>query len=128
MADGESYIKNRPHSVRGETVMQTMLIPNVTMIANSIRRVPPGQTRSLDAVRRELAVEAGAEATCPVTTQHHIKTIAEEAVAAYEAGDTDVVPFWRVVEPSKPSSKRLAGGAAFISGRRRSEGVKDQSD
>ena len=115
MAEGDSYIKNRPHSVRGVMVEQTMLIPNVTMIANSIRRVPPGQTRSLDAVRKELAALEGADATCPVTTQHHIRTIADAAVAAYEAGETDVVPFWRVIDPAKPNSKRLAGGAEFIS-------------
>src|SRR4051812_17163560 len=121
MVEDESFIKHRPHSVRGETVMQLMLIPSVTMIANSIRRVPPGQTRSLDTVRRELAVAEGADATCPVTTQHHIKTIVAEAVAAYEAGETDVVPFWRVIEPHKPNTKRLPGGSEFVLAQRAKE-------
>lgn len=124
MAD-DGFIKRRPHSVGGVMVEQTMLIPSAEMVAQAIRSVPAGQASSLAAVRQQLAAETGAEATCPITTQRHVRSLAEEAVAAFAAGYTDVVPFWRVLEPTKPNSARLPGGSAFQLARRRAEGIKD---
>jgi hypothetical protein len=46
--------------------------------------------------------------------------VAEEAYAAWSKGQ-DAAPFWRIVDPERPSAKRLAGGADFIRARRQAE-------
>lgn len=116
----ESYIKNRPHSVGGVMVDQTMLMPSAALVAAHMLAVPAGQTRTLAELRDSMAAEKGAEATCPVTTQRMIKIVAAKSVADHAVGKT-AVPFWRVVDPDKPNSARLPGGADFIRARRKAE-------
>ena len=118
----ETHIKQRPHSVRGARQMQDMLIPSMSLIGERIGQVPPGAAQSLAAIRAALAEEFGADATCPVTTQRHLKAIAEAAVVGHAAGASNIVPFWRVVDPDTPNAARLAGGRDFILLRRAEEG------
>ncbi len=100
-------------------VTQTMLIPTRAMLAAKIAAVPPGTRGDLGAIRRALAAESGADATCPVTTQKLIRSIAEETVAAHGKGASrpDLVPYWRVVDAGRPAAARLAGGVAFVTAR-----------
>lgn len=111
------FIANRLHAVKGETVAQRMLYPSQALLAAAIAELPQG-AGDLGAVRRSLASRYGAEATCPVTTQRLLRDIAAEAVTAWEAGNHAVTPFWRVVDPEKPTARLMAGGAAFIRARR----------
>jgi hypothetical protein len=41
------------------------------------RHVPPGETREVQQMRRELAKLHGADATCPVSTAIFLRTVAE---------------------------------------------------
>lgn len=116
----QSYIKIRPHKVDGVMVDQTMLMPSAEAITRQIQAVPAGETRTLAEIRQQLAKEHGADATCPVTTQRMIKIVAAKAVSDHQAGRL-AVPFWRVVDPDKPNSQRLAGGSEFILARRKDE-------
>jgi hypothetical protein len=120
-------IKQRMHSVRGQRVPQSMLIPTVEMVADKIAAVPSGKRGDLAVVRDELAREAGAEATCPVTVQRHIRAIAQASVAAF-GSNGQVTPFWRVVDPDKPNARRLAGGADFIRARQSEETARVSPD
>jgi hypothetical protein len=115
-----STIKIRPRRINGIMVDQTMLMPSADAIARQIEAVPAGETRSLAELREQLAQEYGAEATCPVTTQRMIKVVAAKSVIDHQAG-RNAVPFWRVVDPDKPNSKRLPGGSDFILARRRDD-------
>lgn len=101
-------------------VDQTMLMPSAALVAAHLRAVPSGETRSLAQLRAAMAAEKGAEATCPVTTQRMIKVVAARSVADHAAG-RPAVPFWRVVDPDKPNSRKLPGGSDFIRARRREE-------
>jgi hypothetical protein len=85
--------------------------------------VPPGQTRSIQQMRRELAALHGADAACPVSTAIFLRTVAEAAWDRIESGaDTaDVAPFWRVVEPGSPLAKKLRAGSAWIEQQRAAE-------
>lgn len=116
----DSTIKIRPHRVAGVLVDQRMLIPSAEAVMRQIVAVPAGETRSLGEVRQRLAQQHGADATCPVTTQRMIGIVAAKAVEDHREG-REAVPFWRVVDPQKPSSERLPGGGAFIAARRREE-------
>jgi hypothetical protein len=109
---------------KGRTGTQSMLIPSVAMVADQIAAVPRGETGDLAEVRRRLAERYGADACCPVTTQRHLRSIAEMSFAAIAAGNVppdDVTPFWRVVDPDRPNARRLAGGPAFVKARRKAE-------
>ena len=109
----DSTIKIRPHSVNGVMVDQTMLMPSAEAIAAQILAVPPGQVSSLAELRERLAKKYGAEATCPVTTQRMIKIVAAKAFVDHAAG-RQAAPFWRVVDPDRPNSRKLPGGRDFI--------------
>jgi hypothetical protein len=116
------FIANRLHSVKGKKVPQRMLYPSQALLAAAIADSPRGEG-SLAAVRRSMAVQYGAEVTCPVTTQRLLRDIAAAAVTAWEAGNHAVPPFWRVVDPETPTARLLSGGAAFIRARRAEEAV-----
>lgn len=109
---------------KGRSGMQSMLIPSMAMVAGRIAEVPEGETSDLGAVRTSLAERYGADACCPVTTQRHLVRIAAVTAAAIAAGNLppdDVTPFWRVVDPSRPMARRLAGGPELIAARRKRE-------
>ncbi|UJW86622.1 hypothetical protein [Devosia sp. SL43] len=116
----QSTIKNRPHSVGGVMVDQTMLMPSAELVAAHMLAVPSGETRTLAELRADMAAAKGVEATCPVTTQRMIKIVAAKSVADHAAGK-QAVPFWRVVDPGKPNTDRLPGGSAFVTARRAEE-------
>lgn len=83
---------------------KTILIPDAAMLADAIRKLPPGNTSSLADVRKALAASHGAESCCPVTVQRHV-------VAFSHAGD---VPYWRVIDANMPFANRLQGGAERV--------------
>jgi hypothetical protein len=88
--------------------------------------IPSGETRELQQMRRELAKQHGADATCPVSTSFFLRTVAEAAWDQIEAGvpTKDVAPFWRVVDPKSPLAQKLRAGSQWIAEQRASEGVE----
>ena len=87
------------------------------------RQVPPGETREVLQMRRELAHLHGADATCPVSTAIYLRTVAEAAWDKIESGvpTSEVAPFWRVVDPKSPLAKKLRAGGAWIEQQRAAE-------
>jgi hypothetical protein len=114
------FIAVRLRSAKGEKGPQRMLYPSQALLAAAIADLPPSGG-ALSAVRRSMAVQHGAETTCPVTTQRVLRDIAAAAVKAWESGDHAVTPFWSVVDPDTPTARLMAGGAAFIRARRAEE-------
>jgi hypothetical protein len=86
-------------------------------------KVPPGETREIQQMRRELAAAYGADAACPVSTAIFLRTVAEAAWDDIEAGTpiSEVAPFWRVVDPPSPLAKKLRAGGAWIEQQRLAE-------
>lgn len=118
-----SWIKMRPHAVRGEMVPQAMLMPSLQLLEDTLRELPAGEAADLATLRSRMTALAGAEACCPVTTQRGLLAIAEDQVARHAEGapSGDLVPFWRVIDPGRPLARRVAGGAAFIAARQAEE-------
>jgi len=87
------------------------------------KHVPAGTTKEIQQVRRELAALHGADATCPVSTSIFLRTVAEAAWDEIERGTpaTEVVPFWRVVDPKSPLTKKLRAGSHWIEQQRLAE-------
>ena len=80
-------------------------------IANELRKIPTGQTVSLQQFRKSIARTQTCDATCPVSTSLFLRIVAEyswEEHIERKVALTDVPPFWRVIEPGTPLSKKLS--------------------
>ena len=119
-----------PHTVvldkdfAGVPAGSRLLISCPVELADYLRsKVPPGETREVQQVRRELAALHGAEATCPVSTAIFLRTVSEAAWDDIQAGVPlqQVTPFWRVVDPGSPLAKKLRAGSEWISHQRAAE-------
>jgi len=93
-----------------------MFIGSPGVFANYLARIPPGETRTIDRMRNELARRHDAGATCPVTTAIFLKVVAEVALRDLAEGKPPeaVVPFWRVIEPGSKIAVRLSCDADLI--------------
>jgi hypothetical protein len=101
-----------------------LLISCPVEVENYLRtKVPPGETREIQQMRRELAAVYGADAACPVSTAIFLRTVAEAAWDEIEAGApiSEVAPFWRVVDPKSPLAKKLRAGSTWIEQQRLAE-------
>ena len=77
-----------------------MLISSPEKIADFIYAIPKGSFFTIKELRRGLALKAGADKTCPVTTGIFLRM-------AIEQNKDDVnFPYWRVIDET-PSSKKL---------------------
>ena len=94
------------------------------------KHVPVGTTKEIQQVRRELAALHGADACCPVSTAIFLRTVAEAAWDEIEAGKpaTEVVPFWRVVDPKSPLAKKLRAGSQWIEQQRLAEAAASRDE
>src|SRR4029077_7052862 len=107
-------------------VGQRMLVQTARQVRDSVRSIPEGVEMDVRALRTALAIEHGAEVTCPVTIGYHLRTVAEAAIEDLERGMTlsDIAPFWRVLDAKTPTTKKLSLGAEFVAAQRKREGLK----
>jgi hypothetical protein len=83
----------------------------------TLRKIRPGETVSLQQFRQKIADAQACYATCPVSTSIFLRIVAEYAWEEHKerhVPPADLPPFWRVVEPGTPLSKRLSFDAAWI--------------
>jgi hypothetical protein len=87
-------------------------------IAEKLRKIPLGETVSLQQFRKNIALAQSCDATCPVSTSLFLRIVAEYAWEEHTEKNiplADLPPFWRVVEPGTPLSKKLSFDQAWIS-------------
>ena len=79
----------------------------------------------LKTMRLDLAIEHQAENSCPVTSSIFLRIAAEVAIEKLNNGQNinEVTPFWRVINPKMPISKKLSCGIDFIKNQRKIEGL-----
>jgi hypothetical protein len=123
---GINGIKPSPRSFADIVEGQSMLVPTARQVDDFIRSIPKGVDIDIRALRTALAVEHGAEVTCPVTIGYHLRTVAEAANEALERGAAlaDITPFWRVLNGRTPTTKKLSFGEAFVAEQRKREGLQ----
>jgi hypothetical protein len=123
--DGQPVIKPSPRSFGDVIEGQTMLVPTAMQVDTFIRSIPEGTSVDVRALRTALAIEHGAEVTCPVYTGYHLRTVAEAANEALRHGMplSDITPFWRVLDAKTPTTARLSFGAEMVAAQRRREGL-----
>ncbi|HJW16035.1 MAG TPA: hypothetical protein VJ499_02895 [Flavisolibacter sp.] len=104
---------------------QMMLIPTPKLVDAYIRQIPEGMQVDSLTLRKDLAAEYHAEITCPLTTGIFIRIAAEAAYEAYKKGTPleKITPFWRVIDETSPTAKKLSFGTAFLKKLRKKEGL-----
>ncbi|TIX44930.1 MAG: hypothetical protein E5W81_18805 [Mesorhizobium sp.] len=122
---GINGIKPSPRTIGDVVEGQPMLVPTARQVHAFIRSIPEGMDMDIRALRTALAIEHGAEVTCPVTIGYHLRTVAEAAKEDLERGvaPSDIAPFWRVLA-STPTTRKLSFGAAFVAAQRKREGLE----
>jgi hypothetical protein len=97
----------------------TVLIPSPQDIEAVIDDLAPAETLTLTQLRQRLAQRHGADGSCPVMTGMNLRIVADLALEAVDAGHDpamsseaggEVVPFWKVVEPTSSLASKLPGG------------------
>jgi hypothetical protein len=124
-APAEPVYKASPRSFADVVEGQRMLVPTARQVDAFIRSIPQGVEMDVRALRTALAVEHGAEVTCPVTIGYHLRTVAEAAHEQLDRGAdmAGITPFWRVLNAKAPTTGKLSFGAGFVADRRKAEGL-----
>ena len=76
---------------------EKMLISSPRSIANYVAKIPYGTEKSVKLIRLELAENANADNTCPLTFVIFLR-IAIEASLEQSNGAKPDLPFWRVID------------------------------
>jgi hypothetical protein len=118
-------VTKAPLTVGGVRKGDRLLIPSPQILDDFIRAIPQGESLDLASLRKSLATQFGAEATCPIATGVQLRTVAEAAYEALGSGRplNEITPFWRVLDENAPTTAKLSCGAAFVKKQRKAEGL-----
>ena len=102
---------------------QKMFVATPKIVDEYIKKIPYGETRTIERMRTELAQRRKAHATCPMSTSIFIRISAESAIEDLENGQslTEVTPFWRLLTSTDKITKRLAIDPAWVDHQREQE-------
>jgi len=101
-----------------------VLVPTPLLVDGIVRKVRKGKLITIGQIRRQLAKEFGAEATCPLTTGIFLRIISEVAEEDRENGRGQITPYWRVVKDDGSLNPKFPGGVKGQAARLRQEGHK----
>ncbi|MFN4102134.1 MAG: hypothetical protein ACK4GT_20420 [Pararhodobacter sp.] len=107
-----------------------MFVATPDILAAYIRQIPYGETRTIIAMRREIARRRRCDAMCPVSTAIFLRQIAEAALRDLADGQSlsDVTPFWRLISSDDKIAKRLPVDPAWIDTQRDLEAQSPQTE
>ena len=103
---------------------EKMLISSPRSIANYIAKIPYGTEKSVKLMRRELAENANADNTCPLTCGIFLR-IAIDASIEQSNGAKPDLPFWRVIDSNRYVIKKLPISEKYLTELITSEGSKE---
>jgi alkylated DNA nucleotide flippase Atl1 len=99
----------------------TMLIARPLDIQALIQQIPEGKVLTVRGLMDRLAVDAGTDTTCPMTTGIFLRIVAE--VAELDRADgSPVAPYWRVLKKGGKLNPKFPGGAVAHAKKLESEG------
>jgi len=100
----------------------TMYIPSPDEVAQAIRAIPKGSTKTVAQLRTEMAALAHADTTCPGATIKYWKWLALLSEPMAGAHPSLPVPWWRLLKDGQPS-RHMPGGVAGQRAKLAAEGV-----
>ena len=88
---------------------QKLFVATPKIVDDYIKKIPYGETRTIERMRRELARRRKCDATCPVSSAIFIRISAQAAIDDLDQGKTikEVTPFWRLLTSKDKISKKL---------------------
>ena len=117
-------IKTTQKSFWGFDSGSKMLIPSPTLIQSYINQSEVGQSLSVQTMRKDLAMEHGADFTCPMTTGIFLRIVAEYNYHKLENNNIQsICPFWRIIEPGSKLYEKLSFDNNFIIRKRTEEEI-----
>jgi hypothetical protein len=105
----------------GQKAGDRMLIPSPKLIEDYVNQSKKGTFIDPFQMRKDLAVELGADFTCPMTTGIFTRIMAEKNLELHGDDYQAMTPFWRLVEPKSDLAKKLSCGREVIQNLRESE-------
>lgn len=102
-----------------------MFIATPKLIDTYVNHISNGVEVDMKTMREDLALEHGAENSCPVTTSIFLRIVSEVAFEKHEQGASlnEITPFWRVINSKMPIAKKLSCGIDFINLQRKKENL-----
>jgi hypothetical protein len=102
-----------------------MFIATPKLIDAYVNHISNGVEVDMKTMREDLALEHGAENSCPVTTSIFLRIVSEVAFEKHEQGASldEITPFWRVINSKMPIAKKLSCGIDFINQQRKKENL-----
>lgn len=102
-----------------------MFIATPKLIDAYVNHISNGVEVDMKTMREDLALEHGAENSCPVTTSIFLRIVSEVAFEKHEQGASlnEITPFWRVINSKMPIAKKLSCGIDFINLQRKKENL-----
>jgi hypothetical protein len=121
--DKEAVVKKLDKDFADMRTGEKMLIATSRIVDAYIRHIPRGHQQELKQMRKGLAVEYGADVTCPVTSGIFLRIVAEAAWEEYHQGKSisQITPFWRMMSTQSPTAKKLSFGLEFLKKQREKE-------
>jgi hypothetical protein len=100
-----------------------MLIPTPALIATYLKHSTPGNRIEISQMRKDLAAEAGADFTCPLTTGLFLRVVTEYANEQRESGicKDALNPVWRIVRNDLPMWKKLTFETGWLTNLQKAE-------
>ena len=102
---------------------EKMLISSPRSIANYIAKIPYGTEKSVKLMRRELAENANADNTCPLTCGIFLRIAIEASIEQSNVAKPDL-PFWKVIDRNSSLMKKLPISEKCLTELRTSEVLK----
>jgi hypothetical protein len=112
----EPQIKQIDKPFANNPAGSTMLIPSPQLIDQYLAHIDFGKRVDVKTLRMDLAIEQGADFTCPLTTGIFLRIVAEANFENWQQGKKieEITPFWRAIEPNSPLAKKLSFGQVFL--------------
>jgi hypothetical protein len=101
-----------------------VLVPTPLLVDGLIRKVRKGKLVTVNQIRKRLAEDFKAEATCPLTTGIFIRIAAETAEEDLREGKKRITPYWRVLKADGSLNPKFPGGVRAQAAHLRKEGHK----
>jgi alkylated DNA nucleotide flippase Atl1 len=108
-AQGSKFCKLKLRDRKRMGGAHTNYLPSVEEVAKVISSIPAGETRTVQELRKELALIGKAETSCPATFIKYWKWMANLTIEQKLKNKKYDIPWWRVLKGGKPS-KHMPGG------------------
>lgn len=102
--------------------VRTLYIPSVEEVAQAIKAIPKGKTKTIEELRAFIANLGNAETACPAKTIKYWKWMACLPEELQAKNPKYIIPWWRVLKDGKPS-RHMPGGISNQLVILKSEGV-----